>query len=100
MVPLYMDENVHGDITGGLRVRLVDVITAQEDNRAGAPDPDVLDRATVLGRVLFSQDRDLLAEAAGRQRSGRSFCGVVYARQTRVSLRDCIDGLELISKVG
>ncbi|ASC69881.1 hypothetical protein XM38_008110 [Halomicronema hongdechloris C2206] len=31
---LYMDENVHGAITTGLRIREVDVLTVQEDGRA------------------------------------------------------------------
>jgi predicted nuclease of predicted toxin-antitoxin system len=59
---LYMDENVHGSITMGLRRREVDVLTVQEDSRSGVSDSEVLDRATVLQRVLFSQDDDLLAE--------------------------------------
>jgi hypothetical protein len=52
-----------------------------------------------LGRVLFSQDRHLLAEAAGRQQTGRPFAGVVYARQRHISNRRCIDDLELLAKV-
>lgn len=43
MVRLYMDENVRGAITRGLRRRGVDVVTAWEDGRAATPDPDVLD---------------------------------------------------------
>ena len=36
---LYMDEHVHMAITIGLRFRDIDVLTVQEDNRAGTPDP-------------------------------------------------------------
>lgn len=61
-----MDENVPRAITGGLRLRGVDVLTVQEDGRRGLDDPRVLDRATELGRVLFSQDEDLLVEARRR----------------------------------
>jgi predicted nuclease of predicted toxin-antitoxin system len=100
MVPLYMDENVREAVTRALRERDVDVLTVQEDGRARAPDPEVLDRATELGRVLFSQDRDLLVEAARRQDAGESFSGVVYAHQQRVSIRDCIEQLELIGLAG
>jgi hypothetical protein len=50
---LYMDENVHGAITIGLRLREVDVLTVQEDDRSGWPDHRVLDRATELGRIVF-----------------------------------------------
>lgn len=97
---LYMDENVHGAITNGLRQRQVDVLTVQEDNRTGIADPEVLDRATELQRVLFSQDDDLLAEAKFRQMSAVTFPGVVFARQSKVSIGTCIRDLELIAKLG
>lgn len=64
---LYMDENVHGAITTELRLRGVDVLTVQEDDRTGLPDPLVLDRAMALGRVVFTQDSDFLIEANRRQ---------------------------------
>jgi uncharacterized protein DUF5615 len=51
-----MDENVHRAITEGLRLRGVDVLTVQDDGRRRLRDPVVLDRATELGRPLFSQD--------------------------------------------
>lgn len=43
-----MDENVHRAITTGLRLRGVDVLTVQEDQRAGFADPLILNRATGL----------------------------------------------------
>ena len=64
-VALYMDEHVYRAITAGLRLREVDVLTAQEDDRRNTPDPILLDRATELGRVMSSQDEDLLIEAQG-----------------------------------
>jgi predicted nuclease of predicted toxin-antitoxin system len=97
---IYMDENVHGAITNGLRQRQVDVLTVQEDGRSGIADPDVLDRATELQRVLFSQDDDLLAEAKSRQTLGIPFPGVVFAQQSRVSIGTCIRDLDLIAKLG
>jgi hypothetical protein len=51
-VGLYMDEHVPRAITEGLRLRGVDVLTAQEDNRRRASDSELLDRATELGRIL------------------------------------------------
>ena len=66
-VTLYMDEHVHRAITIGLRLRGVDILTAQKDNYRNTPDAILLDRATELQRVLFSQDEDLLAEAKHRQ---------------------------------
>jgi hypothetical protein len=94
----YMDEHVHRAITGGLRLRGVDVLTVQEDGRRGLSDPEVLDRARELGRLLFSQDDDLLAEARLRQAAGRDFPGLIYAHQLHVTIGDCIRDLELIAK--
>lgn len=61
-----MDVHVPAAITRGLLLRGADVLTAQIDGAARFSDPELLDRATELGRVLFSQDDDLLAEATKR----------------------------------
>jgi rRNA-processing protein FCF1 len=95
---LYLDENVDAAIRDGLRRRGVDVISVQEDDRTGDPDPLVLDRAEELGRVLFTRDADFLAEAVKRARAGDSFPTVVYAKQVVVMVRQCIDDLELFAK--
>ena len=92
-----MDVHVHAAITEGLRLRGGDVLTAQEDEGRRLPDPALLDRATALGRVLFTQDDDLLREAAERQRHGVSFAGVVYGHQLKVTIGQCIRDLELIA---
>lgn len=76
-VSLYMDVHVPRPITRGLRRRAVEVLTAQEDGTARWEDAALLDRASGLNRVLFSQDEDLLAEAAERQREGKRFAGVI-----------------------
>lgn len=98
-VALYMDEQVPLPITIGLRLRDVNVLTVQEDGRSGTPDPILLDRATELQRVMFSQDQDFLAEARYRQAEGVNFAGVIYARQLIVSIGVCIRDLEIIAKV-
>jgi predicted nuclease of predicted toxin-antitoxin system len=95
-----MDENVHGWITDGLRLRGVDVLTAQDDGREETDDLQILFRATDLGRVLFSQDQDLLRVAAACQRGGEEFSGVIYAHQRDVPIGMCIADLELIAKAG
>jgi hypothetical protein len=92
-----MDHNVPAAITTGLRVRGVDVLTAQADGHARMPDDVLLDRATALGRVLFTRDDDLIAEAVRRQREGRSFGGVIYAHQLRVPIGTAIRDLEIIA---
>lgn len=93
-----MDHNVPAAITTGLRMRGVDVLTALEDGHAMAPDPVLLDRATELGRVLFTRDDDLVAEGVRRLRSGEPFSGVIYAHQLRVPIGVAIRDLELIAQ--
>ncbi len=99
-IRLYMDHNVPAAITVGLRLRGVDVLTAYQDDHHRVPDAQLLDRAQVLGRVLFSQDDDLVAEAVLRQRKGREFLGVIYAHQLRVAIGVVIDDLYLIATAG
>ena len=97
-VRLYMDVHVRRAVTDGLRLRDVDVLTAQDDGAGKFGDPKLLDRATELGRVLFTQDDDLLREAKRRQQSGARFSGVIYAHQLNITVGQCIADLELIAK--
>lgn len=99
-VSLYMDHHVPKAITVGLRLRGVDVVTAHEDGADQLDDDELLNRANELGRVLFTQDDDLLAEAAKCQREGIEFSGVIYGHQLRVTIGICIQDLEIIAKSG
>ena len=94
-----MDVHVRRAVTDGLRLRGIDVLTAQEDGAGELRDPQLLNRATALGRILFSQDDALLREARQRQQSGEFFAGVVYAHQLNISIGQCIDDLELIAQL-
>lgn len=99
-ITLYMDHNVPRVITVELRLRGVDVLTAYEDGANRFDDAQLLDRARELERVLFTQDDDFLTEAVQRQKTGKTFCGIIYAHQLRVSIGKCVRDLELIAKVG
>jgi predicted nuclease of predicted toxin-antitoxin system len=96
----YMDHHVPRAITLGLRLRGVDVLTAYEDGASELEDVTLLDRASERGRVLFTRDDDLLAEAAKRQREEIPFLGVIYAHQLRVSIGRCVQDLEILAKAG
>lgn len=87
---LYLDHHVPRAIALGLRLRHIDVVTAFEDRAHELADPDLLDRATSLGRVLFTQDEDLLVEATRRQQAGIEVAGVIYAHQNAVSIGQCV----------
>ena len=97
-LPLYMDENIPRQIAVGLRLRDIDVLTVQEDGGAGTPDPQVLERATQLQRVLFTRDDDLLLLARDRQQQGTLFYGVIYSHPQITSIGRCVRDLELIAK--
>jgi hypothetical protein len=93
-----MDVHVPYGITVGLRLRSVDVLTAQEDGSSELEDAALLGRATRLGRILFTRDDDLIREGALRQERGETFTGIVYAHQLDVSIGQCVTDLELIAK--
>jgi hypothetical protein len=99
-ISLYLDHHIPKATRDGLRLRGVDCVTAFEDNASTLDDPDLLDRATSLGRALVTSDKDFLVEAERRQAAEVAFAGVIYVHPIRVSVRGCIDDLEIISKAG
>ena len=94
----YFDQHVPKVIADGLQSRGVDVLTAFEDGSSELEDDQLLERATLLKRILFSQDEDLLVLANDHQRKGKSFSGVIYLAQRRTIIGQCVEDLELIAK--
>lgn len=95
-VSLYMDQHIPDSITEGLRALGVDVVTAKEDSYSAATDLQILDRASSLGRLVFSFDQDFLIHATDRQRKGMSFRGIVSARPSRITIGQCIEQLHYL----
>ena len=96
-VALYMDVHIHSGITAALRVREVDVLTAQQDQADRMEDDRLLDRATELGRVVFTNDTDFLAIAHHRQDAGVPHAGVIFAPQN-APIGRIITSLELCAE--
>src|SRR5579862_2129020 len=94
-----MDVHVPAAIMRGLRRRDVDVLTSQDDNTTRMPDDELLKRATLLDRTLFTMDEDLLSEANRLQRLREHFSGVIYAHQLGVTIGQCVTDLELMAKI-
>jgi Domain of unknown function (DUF5615) len=94
---LYMDVHIPLAITDGLRRRQIDVLTSQEDGTTRLEDESLLTRVNELGRLLFTQDEDLLVFAARWQKSGRRFTGILYAHQQGASLGRLVDDIELLT---
>lgn len=93
----YMDVHVASAVTAGLRRCGVDVLTSQEDGTRESSDIELLERATTLDRILFSQDDDLLVIASRWQHQGREFSGLVYGHQLSLGIGDLIAELELLA---
>ena len=74
------------------------MLTAQEDASAELDDGPLLKRAAELGRILVTQDDDLLREGARLLHEHREFCGIVYAHQLRVTIGGMVEDLDLIAK--
>jgi hypothetical protein len=95
-----MDVHVPSSISAGLRRRGLDVLTSQEDGTDRWDDARLLERATSLDRVLFSQDDDLLRLASAWHAEGRPFPGVIYAHQMSAGIGALVQDLELVLKCG
>jgi hypothetical protein len=94
-----MDQHVPASVTAGLRRRGIDVLTANEDGAADWNDEQLLERATSLERVLFSQDVDLLSIANDWLATSREFSGLVYGHQLGITVGKAVADLELIAVV-
>ncbi|MCX7013271.1 MAG: DUF5615 family PIN-like protein [Candidatus Sumerlaeota bacterium] len=99
-IALYFDVHIPKAIADGLRLRSVDVLTAQEDRLTRASDSELLSRATEIGRVLFTHDEDFLTETSNRWQSRVHFAGVIYARPLEIAIGECVRDLELLAKAG
>jgi hypothetical protein len=93
-----MDVRVPQAITDQLRHRGVDVLTANEDGYATRTDAELLERALVLGRVIFTQDIHFKALAEDWLRQGRPFSGLALGHQLAGTVGHYVRDLELIAK--
>lgn len=87
-IRLYLDEDaMEGGLVWALRSRKVDVTTALEQGMVNQPDDLHLERATALGRVLYSFNvGDYLALHTGYLRQGNHHAGIILAPQQTYSV--------------
>lgn len=97
-IGLYFDVHVDHAIVAQLRLRQVDVLTAQDDGSARLADDALLERAGRLGRPLVTHDIRFKALAEDWQRQNRPFCGLIFAHLMQISIGQMIKDLELIAK--
>ena len=91
------DVHIDPAIVDQLRGRGVDVLTAVEDGSRELKDDDLLDRAGVLGRVVFTHDIRFKAMAEDWPRVGRAFGGLVFGNHRGGSIGQSVADLELIA---
>lgn len=97
MIAFYFDQHVPSAIARGARRLGIDVLTALEDGRSDARDEELLARATQLGRVIVTCDDDFLVLAEDWLDAGKTFAGVVYGHQLRLTIGRTIRDLELVA---
>lgn len=97
-IGLFFDAHVDYSIAIQLRLRTVDVLTAQEDGADQLADDELLTRASQLGRPLVTNDIRLKAMAEDWQRQSRTFCGLIFGHLMQVSVGKFVADLEIIAK--
>jgi uncharacterized protein with PIN domain len=93
-IRFYVDEHVSRAVVQGLRQRGVDVLTVSDAGLRSATDEEHLRRASMEGRVLFTQDSDFLR----LHTDVASHAGIVYAPY-QTSIGEIIRGLMLVYQV-
>jgi hypothetical protein len=97
-ISLFFDVHVDHAIVGQLRLRQVDVRTAQEDGVDRHSDAALLEHASSLNRPIFTHDVRFHAMAKNWQSQGRPFLGLIFAHPMQVTVGQCVRDLELIAK--
>lgn len=92
-----MDVHIPLAITDQLCRRGVDVLTTHEDGTTTLQDDELLERARILGRVIFTHDIRFKALAEDWQRQGREFAGLIFGHQLRGTIGQYVKDLELIA---
>lgn len=92
-----MDVHIPQAITEQLHRRDVDVLTAIEDGTTELPDDELVERATQLGRVLFTHDILFKAMAQDWQRQEQQFAGLIFGHQLGGTIGQFVKDLEVIA---
>jgi predicted nuclease of predicted toxin-antitoxin system len=94
-IRFHLDEHVAHAVAEGLRRLGIDVTTSTDAGLLGAADADQMTYGLAQGRVIFSEDDDLLTLAA----AGVEHAGLAYCHQNTRSIGQIIRALELIWEV-
>jgi len=91
---LYVDENINPEVANQLRSRGIDAISVRDLGLLGDSDANHLQRASDMGRVLITQDRDFLVMASRNQ----SHAGIIFGTQ-QYAIGGWVRELELLCAI-
>jgi hypothetical protein len=94
-IRFHLDENCSRAIALGLRNRDVDVTTTPEAGPLHAPDERQFAYGLLVGRVIFTPDRDFL----GLHAAGTTHRGIAYCKKNTLGVGEIIEGLVLIWEI-
>lgn len=100
MLRLASDADVHGEIVRGLRRRqpLIDLARVQDNLPDGTEDADVLSWAAAGNRVLITNDRNTMLDAAYQRIARGELVPGVIATTNEESIGAAIDDILLIAE--
>ena len=93
---IYADENIERSIIEGLRRRKIEVVSAGELGYIGKPDEFHIKKASEIKAVILTHDVDFLRIASSPD---IHHSGIIFSHQEKVSIGQCIRGVELVAKV-
>ncbi len=91
LASFYLDENLSPEIVKQLRAHGIDIIRG----RLGADDPEHLQRAAEMGRVVCTEDEDFLALVS----TGIEHAGIIKGEQELHGIGDWVKYLRLLHSV-
>jgi predicted nuclease of predicted toxin-antitoxin system len=97
MIGYYFDVHVSGIVFQMLKEKGLDIIRAQDDGYGESEDEKLLERATELGRILVTGDKDFIEISKKFQEQNHCFSGILFFRPTQITLKILSDDLFLIA---
>ena len=92
---LLCDEHVRFDVIDGLRVQGINALSVQDLGLRGRPDPEILEAARQLGRIVYTSDTDFVRLSD----SGVPHLGVFFHRSRKYSPGGAINAVSLACQV-
>jgi hypothetical protein len=92
---LLCDEHVRFDLIYGLRIQGIGVVSVQDLDLRGRPDPEILAAARQSGRIVYTSDTDFVRLSD----SGMAHLGVLFHHSRKYSPGAAINVVSLACQV-